>query len=61
MTPKIIHKLFRPNKYSFFLKNPKNIEMQNFEPQKMTWAYVCMKISEYPLGRSSHYAGYARV
>ena len=30
------------------MKNPKNIEIQNFEPQKMTWAYVCMKISEYP-------------
>ena len=29
-------------------ENPKNIEIQNFEPQKMTRAYVCMKISESP-------------
>ena len=31
-----------------FLKTPKNIEIQNFEPKKMDRAYVCMKISEYP-------------
>ena len=31
-----------------FLKNPKNIEIQNFEPKKMGLAYVCVKISEYP-------------
>ena len=47
--PKNIHK-------SSYLKNiifsekPKNIEIQNFEPPKMTRTYVCMKISEYPLG-----------
>ena len=28
----------------------KNTEIQNFDPQKMTLAYVCMKISEYPPG-----------
>ena len=39
-TPKRIH----------YLKTPKNIEIQNFEPQKITRAYVCMKISEYPPG-----------
>ena len=37
-TPKSIH----------YLKTPENIEIQNFEPQRMTRAYVCMKISEYP-------------
>ena len=31
-----------------FSENPQNIEIQNFEPQKMTQAYVCVKISEYP-------------
>ena len=31
-------------------KNKKNVEIQNFEPKKMTGAYVCMKISEYPPG-----------
>ena len=30
------------------LKPPKNIEIQNFEPPKMTRGYVCMKISEHP-------------
>ena len=37
-TPKNIH----------FSETPKNSEIQNFEPQKMTRAYVCMKIPEYP-------------
>ena len=32
MTPKIL----------IFLKTPKYIEIQNFEPKKMTQAYVCM-------------------
>ena len=31
-----------------FSENPKNNEIQNFESPKMTRAYVCMKISEYP-------------
>ena len=30
------------------MKTPKNIEIQNFEPKKMTRAYVCIQISEYP-------------
>ena len=42
-----IHKIFIPQKIFIFLKTPKNIEIQNFEPQKMTRVYVCMKISEY--------------
>ena len=47
MIPKNIHKIFIPQKIFIFLKTPKNIEIQNFEPQKMTRAYVCMKISKY--------------
>ena len=46
--PKYIHKIFIPPKILIFLKTPKNIEIQNFEPPKMTRAYVCMKILEYP-------------
>ena len=33
--PKISTKSSYPQKISFFLKTPKNIEIQNFEPQKM--------------------------
>ena len=43
-----IHKIFIPQKIFIFLKTPKNIEIQNCEPQKMAQAYVCIKISEYP-------------
>ena len=52
MTPKNIHEIFIhvPQKLFIFLKTPKSIEIQNFEPQKMTRAYVCTKISEYPPG-----------
>ena len=39
MTPKNFHKFFIPQKIFNFLKTPKNIEIQKFEPQKMTWAY----------------------
>ena len=35
-----------PQKIFIFLKTPKNIEIQNFEPKKMDRAYVCVKISE---------------
>ena len=46
---KNIQKIFIPHKkYYFFWKTQQNIEIQNFEPQKMTRAYECMKISEYP-------------
>ena len=34
MTPKNIHKIFIPKKILYFLKTPKNIEIQNFEPPK---------------------------
>ena len=48
MTPKNIHKIFIPSKNIHFSENPKNIEIQNFEPKKMGRAYICVKISEYP-------------
>ena len=48
MTRKNIHKIFIPQKFFIFLKTPKTIEIQNFEPQKIARAYVCVKISEYP-------------
>ena len=47
---KISTKSSYPQKIFIFLKTPKNIEIQNFEPQKMGRAYVCVKISEYPPG-----------
>ena len=54
MTQKNIHKILIPQKLFIFLKTQKNIEIQNFEPQKMDRAYVCVKISEYPPGRHRH-------
>ena len=45
---KISTKSSYPKKIFIFLKTQKNIEIQNFEPQKMGRAYVCVKISEYP-------------
>ena len=45
---KITTKSSYPQKIFIFQKTPKNIEIQNFEPQKMDRAYVCVKISEYP-------------
>ena len=52
--PKISTKSSYPQKILIFLKTQKNIEIQNFEPPKIAWAYVCVKISEYnpPLGWS---------
>ena len=51
MTPKNIHKIFIPQKILIFLKTQKNIEIQNFEPQKMTRAYVMYEnIRVPPLG-----------
>ena len=44
MTPKNIHKVSYPPK--MLIKTRKNIEIQNFEPPKMTRAYVCMKMFE---------------
>ena len=35
MTPKNINKIFIPQKIFIFLKTPKNIEIQNFEPPKI--------------------------
>ena len=45
---KISTKSSYPKKIFIFLKTPQNIEIQNFEPQKMGLGYVCVKISEYP-------------
>ena len=45
---KISTKSSYPQKIFIFLKTQKNIEIQNFEPQKMDRAYVCVKISDYP-------------
>ena len=42
MTPQNLH----THKFSFFWK-PEKTEIKNFEPKKITRAYVCMKISEY--------------
>ena len=50
MTPqKYTRNLYTP-KNIHFLKTPRNIEIQNFETKTMIRAYVCMKISEYPMG-----------
>ena len=57
MTPKYIVKfcddpkkypqnLHTPKIFFFLLKTQKSNYIQNFEPPKMTRAYVCMKISE---------------
>ena len=48
MTQKIYPQNLHTQKIFIFLKTPKNIGIQNFESKKMTRAYVCMKISEYP-------------
>ena len=48
MTPQNITTKSSYPKNVIFSENPKSIEIQNFEPPKMTQAYVCMKISEYP-------------
>ena len=51
---KNIHKNLHTQKNIHFSQNPPppKIEIQNFEPQKMGRAYVCVKISEYPPGTS---------
>ena len=48
MTPKKYPQNLHTPKNIYFYENPKNIEIRNFEPKKMTWAYVCTKISENP-------------
>ena len=45
---KISTKSSYPQKIFIFLKTQNNIEIQNFEAQKMVRAYVYVKISEYP-------------
>ena len=54
---KISTKSSYPQKIFIFLKTPKNIKIQIFEPQKIARGYVCVKISEYPpppLGYGPH-------
>ena len=47
--PKNIHNcIIVPPKIYIFLKTLKNIHIKNFKPSKMVWAYVFIKISEYP-------------
>ena len=48
MTKKKYPQSLHTPKNILFSENPKNIEIQNFEPPKMTRAYECMKTSEYP-------------
>ena len=45
---KISTKSSYPQKIFIFLKTPKNIEIQNFDPKKIARAFLCAKISEYP-------------
>ena len=42
MTPQKYPQICHTPKIFIFLKTPKNIEIQNFEPQKMSRAYVCI-------------------
>ena len=42
--------LFIAQKNIHFSENQINIEIQNFEAQKVDQAYACVKISEYPPG-----------
>ena len=60
MTPQNLH---TPQNIRFCekLKTPKNIEIQNFEPKKMTRAYVCMKILEYFPVRVIYNRGGSRI
>ena len=50
--PKYPQNVHTPILFSFFWPPPpppppkKKIEIRNFEPLKMAWAYVCMKILE---------------
>ena len=46
MIPEKYPQNLHTQKYSFFWKPEKKTELQNFEPQTSTPAYVCMKISE---------------
>ena len=42
MTPKCIHNFIRPPKILISLKTPKNIEIQNLEPQNNIWSSLRM-------------------
>ena len=47
-------------KINNFCETPKNIEIQNFEPQKMVRAFTYMKISEYLPPMDHPYSGFAQ-
>ena len=46
--PKNIHNFFIPQNIFIFLKTPKNIEIQNFKPQKMVRAYLIYETIRVP-------------
>ena len=48
---KKIHKILIPKNYSFFLKTPKEIKIQNFEPPKNQSLRMYGNIRVTPLGR----------
>ena len=50
MTPKNIHKISIPQKIFIFLKAPKNIEIQNFEPKKGPEPTYVWEYQSNPLG-----------
>ena len=52
-----IHKIFIPPKIMIFLKLPKNIEIQDFEPPKMVPAYVYIWKSQPPPPPHTHILG----
>ena len=57
MAPKKYPQNLHTQKNINFSENPKNIEIQIFDPKKMVRAYVCMKISEYPPGPGTRLRG----
>ena len=48
--PQNIHKMFIPQKILFFLKTPKNIEIQKFDPKKWSEPTYVWKYQSTPLG-----------
>ena len=54
MTLKKYPQNLHTKKILFFLKTPKNIEIQNLEPKKMTRAYVCFENIRVHPPRASH-------
>ena len=61
MTPKKYPQNFHTQKNIHFSENPKNIEIQKSDPQKMVRAYVRMKIEYPPPGPSLCMVCYGNV